>query len=396
MNTLRYFDFGASRSLLLLIARIAVVVLFILFGYPKLLGFGGTVQYMAASGAPMPTLAAIIAVIMEVPAAILIVLGFFTRPLAVIFIFYTLGTAVIGHHYWDMTGDAVLPNMINFWKNVSIAGAFLLLAIHVTMLSGCKKDDGTNYTKDAYMSIYNNSDEIAYLDSLCIGTVNPVTSSSPSNFTKPDGSLWDEIPLFMMAWQFPGTGTDYPLQPGEETIIALNAINHVDIASQSVDLSKADFAFWDPLLTGASVPAPGVEPLKMLWRNSGTAFTISLTGPAMVIFKIPTTVAESAQAYAEDPGNLQLDPVKPNASQKFLMIHKDWVIDGVECVTSASKANKRIPNNIDAGFTYIPTSYLGNSVCRKVDEVVDGRTIYMDSNNSSEDFEVVPNTLKNR
>ena len=124
MNTLRYFDFGASRSLLLLIARIAVVVLFILFGYPKLLGFGGTVQYMAASGAPMPTLAAIIAVIMEVPAAILI-----TRPLAVIFIFYTLGTAVIGHHYWDMTGDAVLPNMINFWKNVSIAGAFLLLAI---------------------------------------------------------------------------------------------------------------------------------------------------------------------------------------------------------------------------------------------------------------------------
>lgn len=44
---------------------------------------------MAASGAPMPTLAAIIAVIMEVPAAILIVLGFFTRPLAVIFIFYT-------------------------------------------------------------------------------------------------------------------------------------------------------------------------------------------------------------------------------------------------------------------------------------------------------------------
>ena len=121
MNTLRYFDFGASRSLLLLIARIAVVILFILFGYPKLLGFDGTVQYMAAS--------AIIAVIMEVPAAILIVLGFFTRPLAVIFIFYTLGTAVIGHHYWDMTGDAVLPNMINFWKNVSIAGAFLLLAV---------------------------------------------------------------------------------------------------------------------------------------------------------------------------------------------------------------------------------------------------------------------------
>ena len=96
---------------------------------PKMMGFDGTVQYMASLGAPMPMLAAIIAVVMEVPAAILIVLGFFTRPLAMLFIFYTLGTAVIGHHYWDMTGDAVGPNMINFWKNVSIAGAFLLLAI---------------------------------------------------------------------------------------------------------------------------------------------------------------------------------------------------------------------------------------------------------------------------
>ena len=129
MNSLRYFDFGQSRSLILLIARIAVVVLFIIFGIPKITGFDGTVQYMTSLGAPMPMLAAIIAVVMEVPAAILIALGFFTRPLAVLFVFYTLGTAVIGHHYWDMSGDAVMPNMINFYKNVSIAGAFLLLAV---------------------------------------------------------------------------------------------------------------------------------------------------------------------------------------------------------------------------------------------------------------------------
>ncbi|HHA1351514.1 DoxX family protein [Enterobacter ludwigii] len=129
MNSLRYLDFGQARHLLLLIGRIALVVLFIIFGYPKLTGFSGTVQYMTSLGTPMPMLAAIIAVVMEVPAAILIVLGFFTRPIAVLFVFYTLGTAIIGHHYWDMTGDAVMPNMINFYKNISIAGAFILLAI---------------------------------------------------------------------------------------------------------------------------------------------------------------------------------------------------------------------------------------------------------------------------
>ena len=129
MNSLRYLDFGQARHLLLLIGRIALVVLFIIFGYPKLTGFSGTVQYMTSLGTPMPMLAAIIAVVMEVPAAILIVLGYFTRPVAVLFVFYTLGTAIIGHHYWDMTGDAVMPNMINFYKNISIAGAFILLAI---------------------------------------------------------------------------------------------------------------------------------------------------------------------------------------------------------------------------------------------------------------------------
>lgn len=128
MNTLRYFDFGASRSLLLLIARIAGDSVYS-FWLPQTAGLR---RYGAVHGrlrrADADPGVAIIAVIMEVPAAILIVLGFFTRPLSITFIF-TLGTAVIGHHYWDMTGDAVLPNMINFWKNVSIAGAFLLLAV---------------------------------------------------------------------------------------------------------------------------------------------------------------------------------------------------------------------------------------------------------------------------
>lgn len=45
MNTLRYFDFGAARPVLLLIARIAVVLIFIIFGFPKMMGFDGTVRW---------------------------------------------------------------------------------------------------------------------------------------------------------------------------------------------------------------------------------------------------------------------------------------------------------------------------------------------------------------
>lgn len=129
MNKLRYFDFGGATPLLLLIARIALVALFFIFGLPKLTGFSGTVQYMTMLNTPAPTLAAAIAVAMEVLGPILIAIGFFTRPVALLFAVYTLATGFIGHPYWTETGDAVQPDMINFWKNVSIAAAFILLVV---------------------------------------------------------------------------------------------------------------------------------------------------------------------------------------------------------------------------------------------------------------------------
>lgn len=43
MNILRYFDFGVVRFVLLLIVRIVVVLIFIIFGFFKMMGFDGTV-----------------------------------------------------------------------------------------------------------------------------------------------------------------------------------------------------------------------------------------------------------------------------------------------------------------------------------------------------------------
>ncbi|MBF7684294.1 DoxX family protein [Acinetobacter sp. B10A] len=129
MNTLRYFELGSLKSVVLLLARILLVFLFIKFGIPKLLGFSGTVGYMASLNVPFPSLATAVAVIMEVFVAGLIVLGFYTRPLALALALFTLATAIIGHPYWNMTGDQVMPNTMNFYKNMSIMGGFLLLMV---------------------------------------------------------------------------------------------------------------------------------------------------------------------------------------------------------------------------------------------------------------------------
>lgn len=129
IRQLRYFDFGSTQPIILLISRVFLVTLFLWAGIPKLLAFSGVVGYMVSLNVPFPMLAAIIAVLMEVFASLAILVGFFTRPIALLFVFYTLGTAFIGHAYWTMTGDQVHTNMIGFYKNLSIAGGFLLLVI---------------------------------------------------------------------------------------------------------------------------------------------------------------------------------------------------------------------------------------------------------------------------
>jgi putative oxidoreductase len=126
---MRHNLFGPGNDFVLLVSRILLSALFILFGWAKITGFSGTVDYMAHVGAPVPMISAVIAVVMEFVVGILILVGFYTRPLAVLLALYTVATAFIGHHFWTMTGADQMANMINFYKNVSIAGGLLALAV---------------------------------------------------------------------------------------------------------------------------------------------------------------------------------------------------------------------------------------------------------------------------
>lgn len=126
---MRYTLLEGSRDGMILLARILLMVLFVIFGWGKLLGFNATVTYMDSVGLPLPTLTAGITVIMELFVGLAIVIGFYTRPLALLLGLYTLGAAVIGHQFWHMIDPDRIEAMINFYKNVSISGGLLLLCI---------------------------------------------------------------------------------------------------------------------------------------------------------------------------------------------------------------------------------------------------------------------------
>jgi putative oxidoreductase len=121
------FGVDSVRDGVILLSRILLMLLFIIFGWEKLTGFTGTVGYFSQTGVPVPALAAVIAVVMEFLVGLAIVVGLFTRPLALILALYTLGTGIIGHHYWTMSGMARMEAEINFFKNISIIGGLFLL-----------------------------------------------------------------------------------------------------------------------------------------------------------------------------------------------------------------------------------------------------------------------------
>ncbi|WP_395606451.1 DoxX family protein [Pseudomonas sp. B22129] len=126
---MRYTLFERQRDLIILLARILLMLLFVTSGWGKLTGFSGTVGYFTSIGAPLPSIAASVAVVMEFGVGILLLIGFYTRPLALLMSLFVLGTAIIGHHFWDMVEPARSANTLQFFKNMSIIGGLLLLIV---------------------------------------------------------------------------------------------------------------------------------------------------------------------------------------------------------------------------------------------------------------------------
>lgn len=103
--------------------RFLLALLFLLSGLGKLGAYGATAAYMASVGVPGWLLPAVIAT--EVLGGLAIALGWRTRAAAAVLAGFSLLAAVIFH---SNLADQI--QLIMFFKNIAIAGGFLLLVSH--------------------------------------------------------------------------------------------------------------------------------------------------------------------------------------------------------------------------------------------------------------------------
>ena len=111
-----------------LVGRLLMAVLFLPTGINKIAGFASTVGYIASKGAPVPEVAAIIAIIVEVGGGLALILGFKARWAALALAAFTLVATVMFHNYWAMPAEQQMMQQLMFMKNVAVIGGLLTLA----------------------------------------------------------------------------------------------------------------------------------------------------------------------------------------------------------------------------------------------------------------------------
>lgn len=109
------------KDMALLVGRVLLALMFVMAGWSKIGGYAGTQGYMEAMGVPGFMLPLVI--LLELGGGLAVVLGLFTRSIAVLLAGFTLMAAFIFHYQ-----PADQMQMLMFMKNVSVAGGFLALA----------------------------------------------------------------------------------------------------------------------------------------------------------------------------------------------------------------------------------------------------------------------------
>lgn len=261
--------------------------------------------------------------------------------------------------------------------------------------TGTTTPDGFMYTDDQYIKIGNNSDTTMYADGIAF--IESFFTSDDKHDYQPN--IMDEAMTIVAIYVVPGTGRDVPVQPGEELLIALTAIDHRPINPNSFDLSKADFEIYDKCShPEGDQDNPKVPNLVNWYANFEGTFVMHTRGVKsyalarpMVDMKTYMTKFRYKFGYIFRQG----DFVVPMDEREYFMPNA-WIVDAVNLAVPTVHEWNLVSPTLDKGFTYCghvdfdETRY-NKSVIRKKE----GRK-WIDTNNSTEDFlpNAVPSCLR--
>jgi putative oxidoreductase len=110
-----------------LFARVAIAAIFVVSGSAKLVDVAGTAAHMSAAGIPYPETLAMFAGTAEILGAVSLIFGALTRAGALGLMIFLIPATLLFHNFWAFEGAEQRAQLINFLKNLGLAGALGLL-----------------------------------------------------------------------------------------------------------------------------------------------------------------------------------------------------------------------------------------------------------------------------
>lgn len=247
------------------------------------------------------------------------------------------------------------------------------LVIKEVYSTSCPKTPSGNYSDDAYVILYNNSEFEADATDVVFGMLFPYNAHATNKFLNEAGALIYEnegwIPAASALWSFT---SEVKIPAYSQIVIALyGAIDHTAAQPASVNLSDASY-YWmsknDQFKAAkytVSDAIPEAHYLSCKPFNTGTAWLFSNTAPSLFIGKMAKEDAEALATNTDGYDNTQ----GTGATNQAVKFPVDKVIGCVD-VFAADKldtSNGRFPASLNTGYVAI-TSKLGHTVYRNVDK----------------------------
>lgn len=263
------------------------------------------------------------------------------------------------------------------------------LVIREFYFTGSRTPSNGAYLYDGFIEIYNNSNIEQRIDSLFIGSTraaatNNTSSSALYNFL----TEYPHHVYLNQVFMIPSQQDPKYIPPRESLVIAIDGFNHKSDPNgnpnspSDLGAGIADYeVYWKYISNQPDIDYPDVPNMEHIFAGSTSGFdwNIGTSGAGLIIFNADNT----------EDFDIRTEP-NATSSTQFMGIPIANVIDGVDVTANGTilLANKRLPYAVDAGLTYIGGTINGKSVRRKVKTIINGQTIFVDTNNSANDFEI--------
>lgn len=116
---------ATTQSWMLLLGRSLIGLLFVVFGIRSIIYTAGFAGYLTKLGFPAPEMLAWVAIIIEVGAGALLILGWKTRWAAWLLVVFVAIAVIMAHRFWQFDAAQYANQLAHFLKGLAIIGGLL-------------------------------------------------------------------------------------------------------------------------------------------------------------------------------------------------------------------------------------------------------------------------------